>query len=419
MQQPELRHFTSHFGFVRVARIVKTRAWLLPVLMTLAVTVACDKVPLTSPTGSTITLSVAQTTVPINGTIEVIAAVIEAGGTAVHDGTSVTFTGGLGTFSPVEAQTVGGLARTFFRGTTSGTVKIGAFSGAAKATEVEVKVGAAAAGSIAISASPPSVSQSGGTVTIQALVLDSSGNPLPGVNVTFSSNNGALSSNIALTDGAGIARTQLTTTSTATVTATAGAATPKDVTVTVSAAPTVTIDAPAPAVAGVPVAITVTTTSGPAATPRQVQSLTVDFGDGSSESRSNVTGSSAFTHTYQQPRGYTSTATSVDVSGNTGVASKAIVVNRVVPTVTVTPSDTTPQVNQIIGFTITSSPGAGGPPVEQIRAFIDGELVFSTSGSSGAFSKGFSSTGTYLIEVQATDAAGNVGKTQTFLTVTP
>ena len=78
--------------------------WLLPVLL-LVVTVACDKVPLTSPTGSTITLSVNQTTVPINGTIEVVAAVIEAGGTAVHDGTSVTFTGGLGTFTPLEAQT--------------------------------------------------------------------------------------------------------------------------------------------------------------------------------------------------------------------------------------------------------------------------------------------------------------------------
>src|SRR5262245_14200095 len=82
------------------APIVMTRAWLLPVLAVLGFA-ACDKVPLTSPTGSTITLSVNQTTVPINGTIDVIAAVIEAGGTAVHDGTSVTFTGGSGTFNPL------------------------------------------------------------------------------------------------------------------------------------------------------------------------------------------------------------------------------------------------------------------------------------------------------------------------------
>src|SRR4026207_2395159 len=94
VQQPEYRLFSSLFGSVRVVPTVKTCVWLLPVLAL----VACDKVPLTSPTGTTITLSVSQTTVPINGSIEVIAAVIEAGGTAVHDGTSVTFTGGLGTF---------------------------------------------------------------------------------------------------------------------------------------------------------------------------------------------------------------------------------------------------------------------------------------------------------------------------------
>ena len=417
MQQPELRDFTARFGPARTARDIKTRWWLLPVLA-LAATVACDKVPLTSPTGSTITLSVNQTTVPINGTIEVIAAVIEAGGTAVHDGTSVTFTGGLGTFTPMEAQTVGGLARTFFKGTTSGTVKIGAFSGAAKATEVEIKVGTAAATTIGISATPSSVSQSGGTVTVAAQVFDTSGNPLPGITVTFSADAGQLSAATAVSDASGVARTQLTTFQTSKVTATAGAAT-KDVTVTVTSAPTVTVTAPDTGTVDTPVAITVAVTSGTSTAPRQVQSLTVDFGDGTSETRTNVTGSVAFTHIYNQARGYTITATAVDVSGNTGIASDAIVINRAIPSVTLTPSDSTPQVNQSIGFTIAATPGTGGPPIESLVAFINGERVFSGSGSNGAFLHTFTTTGTYLVEVQATDAAGNVGRAQQFLTVAP
>lgn len=381
---------------------------------------ACSSVPLTSPTGSTITMTSDRSVLPLNGQATLRAVVIESGGTPVQNGTVVTFGATLGSVDPVEAKTVNGVATTIFSaGGVSGKTSINAFSGGAKtAAATEITIGSAAAKTIALSATPSSVSQSGGTVTIAALVLDESGNALPGVNVNFSADVGQLSPTTALSGADGIARAQLTTTQTSKVTATAGAAT-KDVTVTVTAAPTVTIDAPPTAITGVPVAITVTTSSGPNTAPRQVQSLIVDFGDGTSETRTNVTGSVAFTHTYGQARGYTIAATSTDVAGNTGVASKAIVVTRATPTVTVTLSDTTPQVNQIIGFTITGSPGSGGPPIESVRAYIDGELVFSGSGSTGAFSKGFSGTGTYLLEVQATDGAGNVARSQQFIVVTP
>lgn len=405
---------TFRLGLVAVAAVI--------------VVVACDTVPLTSPTGSTITLSIDRSVLPLEGQATVRAVVIESSGTAVHNGTVVTFQPSIGSVNPVEAQTVNGVATaTFLAGSRSGTGVIHAFSGAARTGSgnvssggVEVRIGAAAAGSISISSTPPSVSQSGGTVTISATVFDSASNPLPGVNVNFSSTNGTLSQTSAVTDASGIARTQLATTSTATVTASAGSAT-RDVTVTVSTAPSVTINAPDTGIAGVPVPISVSATAGGSGnnTPRQIQTLTVDFGDGSVETRSNITGSAAFTHTYQQARGYTITATATDVAGNTGTASDSIVISRSQPTVTVAMSDTTPQVNQIIGFTITGTASANAPPIEQVRAFINGELVFSGSGSSGAFSKGFSATGTYLLEVQAIDAAGNIGRTQQFFEVTP
>jgi len=395
-------------------------------VVTVLVVVACDSVPLTSPTGSTISISIDKNVLPLNGQATVRAVVMEVSGTPVHNGTMVTFTHTIGSVNPPEAPTVNGIATsTFLAGTSSGTGIIHAFSGPARTGSgnsssggVEVKIGAAAAGSMAVSAVPNSVSQSGGTVTVSALVLDSANNPLPGVSVLFTTSNGTLSSTTALSDSNGIARTTLTTTQTATVTAIAGAA-KGDTTVTVSAAPAITITAPDTGSVGVPVAMTVAVTGGANSSPRQVQSLTLDFGDGTSETRTNVTGSVAFTHTYNQARGYTITATAVDVSGNTGIASDAIVINRAIPSVTLTPSDSTPQVNQSIGFTIAATPGTGGPPIESLVAFINGERVFSGSGSNGAFLHTFTTTGTYLVEVQATDAAGNVGRAQQFLTVAP
>src|SRR5215218_10466269 len=108
----------------------------LVALLAVCTTVACEKVPLTSPTGSTITLSIDKTAVPIGGTAQLTAVVIEASGTAPQNGTMVTFNSAFGTITPQEAATVGGIARATFTGTGSGTAMVGAFSGAAKATEV-------------------------------------------------------------------------------------------------------------------------------------------------------------------------------------------------------------------------------------------------------------------------------------------
>lgn len=399
------------------------RLWLVAIGATLLV-VSCDKVPLTSPTGSSIVLSIDKSVLPLNGQATVRAVVTESAGTAVHNGTTVTFQPSIGRTDPVDAQTVNGVATvTFLAGSSSGTGFIHAFSGAARTGSgnassggVEVKIGAAAAGGISVSATPPSVSQSGGTVTISALVMDPSNNPLPGVSVLFTATSGTLSATTALSDSNGIARTTLTTFQTTTVTATAGAA-KGDTLVTVSAAPGVTIEAPPTAIAGVPVAIRITFSGGVGnSSPRQIASVDVDFGDGTSDRRTNVTGEIGLTHTYQQARGYTIQATVTDVNGNTGNSSRAIVVTRSQPTPTLTISPNPADVNQIVGFSVTTTTATGAPPVESVRVFINGELAFSTTGSSGAFTRGFSA-GTYTVVAEATDSAGGVGRTQTFLVV--
>lgn len=381
--------------------------------------------PLTSPTGSTITLSIDRSVLPLEGQATVTAVVTESAGTAVHNGTVVTFQPSIGSVNPVEAKTVNGVATaTFLAGSRSGTGFIHAFSGAARTGSgnassggVEVKIGAAAAGSITVSATPSSVSQSGGTVTITATVFDSASNPLPGVSVNFSTNSGSLTQSSAISDANGVARTQLQTTTTAIVTASSGTAS-RDVTVSVSTAPTVTIEPPSPTspVAGQPVAITVTTSSGNSTAPRQIQTLEVNFGDGSAETRTNVTGSAAFTHTYGRDGAYTVTARAVDVAGNTGVAQRAIVVTRAVPSVSVaaSPSFGTAPLNTTI--TTTASTAQGNPPIESVRTHIDGTLVHSSS-SGGSFGYRFAAAGNYRVETVVTDIAGNQSRASTIVVV--
>lgn len=382
---------------------------------TVLLVVACDKVPLLSPTGSTISLSIDKSILPVNGEATVTAVVTESSGTAVHNGTTVTFQTSLGRMEPAEAQTSNGKAvATYHAGDRSGTATIQAFSGSARtgsgnssAGGVSVLVGSAAAGSVSVNVVPSTVPQNGGTVTVSARVLDTANNPLPNVAVSFSVDQGTLSSSTAISDADGIAQTTLSTNRLTVVTARVGGATPAPFTIGVVTAPTVTIAAVGSTfVVGVPVAFTVTPSA--AATANPIQSVVVDFGDGTSQTLNGITGPFGSTHTYDRANGYTVTATATDINGQRGVSSIAIVVTRLLPTATVAQSPTSPIALQNIVFTITAAPATGGPPLASVVATADGIQVFSGS-SSGSFIRAFPS-GAHVIEVTVTDTAGSVGR---------
>jgi hypothetical protein len=415
---------------VRGASNTTFRLGLLAVA-TVGVVVACDTVPLTSPTGSTITLSIDRSVLPLEGQATVTAVVSESAGTAVHNGTVVTFQPSIGSVNPIEAKTMNGVATaTFMAGSRSGTGFIHAFSGAARTGSgntssggVEVRIGAAAAGSLSVSATPSSVSQSGGTVTVAATVFDSDSNPLPGVNVNFTSTTGTLNPTSAITDAGGVARTLLTTTSTATVTAAAGTVS-REVTVTASTAPSVQVAAPDSGTAGVPVVITVTATSGGSGnnTPRQIQTLTVDFGDGSVETRSNVTGAVGFTHVYGRAGGYTISATATDVAGNTGTGSDAITIGHAPqPTITAfsaSPNPVPPADNGQTSITVTATPSSAAVPIRSVVVTrADGTVIFS-SNSGGTFAYQFpAASGSQTIRATVTDANGETATSNTVVVV--
>ena len=181
---------------------------------------ACDKLPLLAPQASTITLSTASTVVQANGTTEIRATVLESSGTPVQNGTTVTFTTNLGSLSPVDARTLNGVATVRFVGNgQSGTAAIKAISGGAASEALTLTVGAAAANAVSVNANPTRVPASGGPSVITATVTDTSGNPVQGVPVTFSSTAGSLSATSANTDLNGSSVTTLTTNREATVTA--------------------------------------------------------------------------------------------------------------------------------------------------------------------------------------------------------
>ena len=95
---------------------------------------SCDKVPLLAPSNSVITLFSSRNILPINGTAQISATVIEQSGTPAHNGTLVTFTSTLGTLEPREAVTNNGQAVvTLHAGNESGVATITAFRGAPRA----------------------------------------------------------------------------------------------------------------------------------------------------------------------------------------------------------------------------------------------------------------------------------------------
>ena len=381
---------------------------------------ACDKVPLLAPTESTVTLSINTTTLPINGTAEVLATVIEPAGTPVHNGTLVSFTSSVGVIEPRDARTEGGVARATFRaGSQSATAVINAFSGSARAEPVEVLVGGAAATAVSVRAEPATVPSTGGSVQVIAVVTDVSGNPLPGAPVIFSADNGSLTNTSIVTDPTGEARTTLTTSRETIVTARV-AAVEKTVTVRAINPPTVTITTNANPIVGAPVVFTIAS----AATANFITQAVIDFGDGTPQQSlgSIAPGTSVVTtHRYTRADSFTVRVTSTDSLGITGTSSTVVTVLRVVPTMTIGLSPTFPP--PIVGTVITATITITNPQSIAVRSLTlfwgDGSQTSLGAPQSGTVSaqKVFGAAGTYKIRAELVDANGETSIAETQIVI--
>jgi len=300
--------------------------------------------------------------VAINGTAEITASVVESAGTAVHNGTTVTFTTSLGSVYPTDAQTTDGKATvTFNAGTASGTAEINAFSGAnsAKAT-VKILVGAAAASSITAMAVPATIPASGGTTVITATVYDVNNNPLTTVPVSFATDVGSLVPTTAMTNASGQAQSTLSSYQTATVTVTAGQKVTGTVRITATAAPILTITVPStsPSV-GQSATFSVNVQAGTNSAP--IKTVTIDFGDGTrTNNLGAATGTISVPHIFSSAGVYTVTAIATDASGQTTSVSVPVNVFPAVP-FTLTINASSAKVNTPL--TITAIPAAGSPTI--------------------------------------------------------
>ena len=404
---------------------------------------SCEKVPLLAPAGSSITLVASATTLPINGSTDVIAQLLESGGVPPHSGTRVTFTTNLGRFVPSEADTdVGGRAIVkFVAGTTSGVASITALSGGTAITAanaVKIQIGAAAVGNVSLAANPTTLPSSGGTTDITASVNDTSGNALPGVPVTFSidtstttsSGAGTLNPSVVTTDANGRATTQLTTNRTTTVAATAGVAiagggtggaggttaqTAK-VTVNVNATATITVGTVVPASPAVGQAVTVPLTYGTSNSP--ITRVTVNWGDGVTTS---VPGQpAAVSHTYGQSGTFFVQVTGTDAFGDSSIAGTSITVaSAPKPAVTITASTATPHPGTPTSFTISATEPAGstGTISSVTIDWGDGTAPQTVNGNITSASHTYLTTGSFTVSATARDTNNQTGTGSTIITV--
>lgn len=340
---------------------------------------SCEKVPLTAPAGTVITLVPQTTIVPLNGSTEIIAVLVENGtsgtgptgtgaaGTPVHNGTLVTFTTSLGRVEPAEARTTNGRASvTLLADGRSGTATISAFSGSATKT-TEIKIGAAAVERVAVTASPSSVPANGGTATISARVEDLSGNPLAGVPVTFTTTAGTLSAQSVLTNDSGFAATSLSTTTEASVTASSGGKTSAATVIKVRSRSTIALVPPAAGTfVGAPAVFTVRP-----GTTVAFKDVVIDFGDGESQQLGAISSDTPVTHYFSEDGIFLVTVSGTDVDGGVAVASAGV---GLIPiSFTAASSPTSALKNQIFVFSVANLP-ATVPIDRYVWNFGDGQV---------------------------------------------
>lgn len=373
------------------------------ILACAAMLVGCDKAPLTAPTDSAVTLFANNTVVALHGAVEITASVTEPGGVPVQNGTQVVFTTTLGSLDPAEARTSAGRATVRLNaGAASGLAQVRAFSGGAQAEALEIRVGAAAASAVTVSAMPSAVGVDGGTVDIIAVATGENNQRLPGVPVSFGTNAGALRDATVITDGNGEARTQLTTTREATVTATIGSVT-STTTVRVTTRPVITLTPPSTAIGvGETAIFTVNVQVQPNSDP--IRDVVIDFGDGDRRSLGPLNGSRTVQKVYTRAGTYAVTVSAFDAGGETTPAATTVTVEDRVINVTLTASATSPAVNTVVQFTASAS---GSNIISYNWNLGDGDTRVTTGPST---SKAYGSSGRRRVTVEVVNAAGQRGQ---------
>ncbi|MFN7977955.1 MAG: PKD domain-containing protein [Vicinamibacterales bacterium] len=328
----------------------------------------------------------------------------------MQNGTVITFTSSLGTVEPREGRTQNGQVTVkYTAGSQSGKAAISAFSGGAKSENLEILVGAAAAGAVSLRATQTTVPTIGGSTTMIATVVDTGGNPLKNAPVAFSSTAGSLSQSTAITNDAGEARSDLTTNVDATVTAQVGTgstAVKSELKISAKDLPVVTIAIVGGASAnstevGLPTIFSLKQEN--TATSSAIRSVNLDFGDGNNRALGALSGTTTVSYQYNRTGFFTVSATATDALGQVGVSTLALqVTDRFAIAVNVTQS----VVAGVATFSATATPRTGTSIRTYEWSFGDG----SSSSTTGSItSHRYTATGTYRVRVRVVATNGDEG----------
>lgn len=322
--------------------LVRAAALLVLTLALVFGPTACNKVPLLAPSGSVINLFPTANVVPLNGSVDLIATVIENGtaqtgtgttgttgtsggsttaaGTPVQNGTVISFTTTLGTISPTQASTTNGQATvTLNGGGIAGTAVVTAYSGGAS-RQINVQVGA----STTITLTPPTTAitvSTPATFTVAGTATGSStSTTMNSVVVDFGDGSqaslGAISASTPVTHLFAAAGTY-----TVSVSAVDSQGNPRSTSTQVAVAPFTASVAASPTsvtlTSGAPIAFSVTLSP----TTVSIDHISWDFGDGSTAVGNQVN------HVYGHTGAFTVTATIVPVKGNAVIAQTQVAVN--------------------------------------------------------------------------------------------
>jgi hypothetical protein len=168
----------------------------LPLLLLVPLVVwGCDRAGPVAPEGSVLTISAAPNRIPANGSSQITVVARKSTGFPVNPGTTIFVTTTRGSVEPSSAQTDDeGVANVTLHGNGEvGKAMVKANAGAAEEAMIEIQIGIFAA-SIALQASPSTVTSSGGRIDLVALVRDDVGQPLQGAAVNFTTALGTLDS---------------------------------------------------------------------------------------------------------------------------------------------------------------------------------------------------------------------------------
>jgi len=209
-------------------RAVAYLLFLVPMLAMLAA-VGCDKASPVAPSGSILAVSANPTRIPLNGSSTITIIGRKPDGNPLNPGTEIHLSASLGTIPSIVTTNGSGTATATFQSNGRlGTARISAAIGTAPAgggstgtsdtpppstptsASIDVQVGSVTT-TIILQPTPTTLPNTGGDVSLLAVLRDDSGQPIANQGVNFTTDLGTLNSrgNTVTTNSSGVARDTL------------------------------------------------------------------------------------------------------------------------------------------------------------------------------------------------------------------